>query len=229
VETDCDARVLARGAGKPLHYARVLVDVGTRATDAVPMGAGFGERAPQLERRVRAMLEGTLGFGWKGLALRLAFAGLLVAAACTLDFDVTTYNVATPDAASARPDLPEAPAAPTVPASGASVRDVIEKGPSFTPFTVAPTILNRDEITHAMDAAYPPLLREAGIGGAVQVYFYIDAEGAVQDTRVSKSSGHQALDQAAIRVAKLFRFSPALNRDKKVAVWVSFPITFQVK
>ena len=36
------------------------------------------------------------------------------------------------------------------------------------------------------------------------------------------------LDTAAIRVAGVYRFSPALNREKKVPVWVQFPITFQV-
>jgi hypothetical protein len=29
-------------------------------------------------------------------------------------------------------------------------------------------------------------------------------------------------------VSEIYRFSPALNRDKTVPVWVSFPITFQV-
>ena len=34
---------------------------------------------------------------------------------------------------------------------------------------------------------------------------------------------------AALAVADVYRFSAALNRDKKVPVWVSFPITFQVR
>ena len=36
------------------------------------------------------------------------------------------------------------------------------------------------------------------------------------------------LDEAALKVANLYRFSPAINRDTKVPVWVSFPVTFQV-
>ncbi|HSG48141.1 MAG TPA: energy transducer TonB, partial [Longimicrobiales bacterium] len=62
-----------------------------------------------------------------------------------------------------------------------------------------------------------------------RVYFLIDENGAVQDFRIDQSSGHQALDQAALDVASVYKFSPALNRDKKVPVWVSFPITFQVR
>lgn len=105
----------------------------------------------------------------------------------------------------------------------------LSAAPTFTPFTVAPSILNRDEVVRAMEREYPPLLRDAGIGGTVRVYFFIDESGVVQDRRIDQSSGHQALDDAALNVSAVYRFSPALNRDKKVPVWVSFPITFQVR
>jgi protein TonB len=105
----------------------------------------------------------------------------------------------------------------------------IASAPTFTPFTVAPSILNRDEVVRAMTREYPPLLRDAGIGGTVRVFFFIDEGGEVKDFRIDQSSGHQALDDAAIAVAGVYRFSAALNRDKKVPVWVSFPITFQVR
>jgi TonB family protein len=76
---------------------------------------------------------------------------------------------------------------------------------------------------------YPALLRDAGVGGTVRVYFYIDEDGVVRDTRIDQSSGHPALDDAALSVASVYRFSPALNRDRPTPVWVSFPITFQVR
>jgi hypothetical protein len=37
------------------------------------------------------------------------------------------------------------------------------------------------------------------------------------------------MDDAALAVSEIYRFTPAMNRDKKVPVWVSFPITFQVR
>jgi len=103
-----------------------------------------------------------------------------------------------------------------------------EETPRFTPFTVAPDILNRTEIVDAMRRAYPQVLREAGIGGIVQVFFYIDETGHVKTTRLAQSSGYDQLDAAALQVANLYEFSPALNRDKNVPVWVSFPVTFAV-
>jgi len=118
---------------------------------------------------------------------------------------------------------------PALPPPPQSVQDDLSEGPTFTPFTVAPTILNRDEVRRAMVDNYPPLLRSAGIGGTVRVFFFINENGTVEDYRISQSSGHAQLDEAALAVAGLYRFSPALNRDKKVPVWVLFPIEFQVK
>jgi periplasmic protein TonB len=110
-----------------------------------------------------------------------------------------------------------------------SAEEALASAPQFTPFTIAPQILNRDEVAKAMADAYPRILRSAGIGGTVRVYFFIDQDGKVKDYRIQESSGYQQLDDAALAVAGLYRFSPALNRDKKVPVWVLFPIEFHVK
>jgi len=99
--------------------------------------------------------------------------------------------------------------------------------PTFTPFTVAPEVRNRAEVSRALQAAYPDELRDAGIGGTAIVHLFIDEEGEVQNVLVSESSGHEDLDRAAERVALEFDFTPALNRDEKVAVWIQLPITFQ--
>ena len=114
------------------------------------------------------------------------------------------------------------------PPPAATAREDLAEQPTFTPFTVAPRILNKDEIVRAMARAYPPTLREAGIGGQVYIFFFIDEEGRVQTTRIDQSSGHEGLDEAALAVADLYRFSPALNRDQRVPVWVSFPIRFEI-
>ncbi len=76
---------------------------------------------------------------------------------------------------------------------------------------------------------YPTILRDAGIGGTVVVWMFISEEGEVLNRRVSESSGHVALDEAALEVADVFRFTPALNRDRIVQVWIQLPITFQVR
>ncbi len=104
----------------------------------------------------------------------------------------------------------------------------LSAAPVFTPMTVRPEIRNRSEVQAALMREYPPILRDAGIGGTVVVWFFITEEGVVQNKRVSRSSGQVQLDEAALRVADVFRFSPALNRDQRVQVWIEVPITFQV-
>jgi protein TonB len=113
-------------------------------------------------------------------------------------------------------------------AAAAAQRRSLEERPVFTPMTVRPQLTNTEEVSRALVRSYPPLLRDAGIGGTPTVWFYINAEGTVVKTVLSKSSGHAELDEAALAVASIMKFSPALNRDQKVAVWVEIPIVYRV-
>src|SRR5690606_22974087 len=112
---------------------------------------------------------------------------------------------------------------------GARPVDDLSAAPTFTPFTVRPDLINADEVRRALVRYYPPLLRDAGIGGRTLVWFFIDETGRVVKTQVKESSGYEALDETALRVADVMRFSPALNRDQKVQVWIEIPIVFTAK
>lgn len=102
--------------------------------------------------------------------------------------------------------------------------------PAFTPYEVKPELRNRAEYERALQRNYPAMLREAGIGGSVVLWVRIDETGAVQNTRVVTSSGYDALDQVAQQLMReTARFSPALNRDQKVAVWIQLTVTFQTR
>jgi TonB family protein len=100
--------------------------------------------------------------------------------------------------------------------------------PSFIPYTVAPALRNEEEVLSYLTRAYPSILKSAGIGGAVVLWMYIDEQGHVQRTVVAESSGFEQLDAAAEKVAAKMRWSPAMNRDKKTAVWLSQAIEFSV-
>jgi TonB family protein len=89
--------------------------------------------------------------------------------------------------------------------------------------------MNQPQVELALRQFYPPLLRDAGIGGRAVMWFFIDETGTVVKTQVNESSGYEALDAAASRVAAQMKFSPAKNRDKVVQVWVQIPITFTSK
>lgn len=105
----------------------------------------------------------------------------------------------------------------------------VADGPTFTPFTERPELQDKAAIAKALEDYYPPLLKDAGIGGTTQVWLYIDDTGKVAKVQLNETSGHPALDQAALKVAKMMEFTPAKNKDKPVNVWVSIPIVFQTQ
>ncbi len=133
----------------------------------------------------------------------------------TIDEDVTIEPTTFED------NLPED--LPPPPSEGAV--DLSDQ-PTFTPFTQAPEVTNRQQVGRTLQREYPSLLRDAGIGGTVMMHFFINEEGVVENFLVAETSGHSALDDAALRVAEAFEFSPAYNRDQQVPVWIQIPITF---
>lgn len=96
----------------------------------------------------------------------------------------------------------------------------------FTPRMVRPVVRNVDQVARAMQTRYPPVLREAGIGGTTLVRIWLDEDGVVQRAEVGRSSGFPQLDDASLRVIDVARFSPAMNRDRRVRVVLAWPITW---
>ena len=115
---------------------------------------------------------------------------------------------------------------PPPPANGAAG---LGDRPVFTPYTVAPSLKDPRKAARIVESHYPNILKQAGITGTVIVWAFIDKEGLVKNTEVSTSSGNHTLDEAATAAVSKFVFSPAMNRDEKVPVWVALPITFRTE
>jgi len=220
VEGDCDLRVLRRNPRATRAYMELLLEVGRRLPRGRVAAAMLSEPERTLARRIRTM---TMPIPKRPLlrGILLVGAGLiLIGVACA---------VPTPTALDTEAELPavQAVVAEEAPSPSEAARELMES-PTFTPFTVPPGLQDREEMMAALEEEYPPLLRDAGIGGTVTIWFFVDETGTVQDTRLDESSGHPALDEAALRVAARVRFSAALNREKPVPVWISLPIAFGV-
>jgi TonB family protein len=95
---------------------------------------------------------------------------------------------------------------------------------SDTSYDLAPGITNSDEVRNAMREEYPPLLRDAGVRGTAVLLLSVDDIGQVQDASVEQGSGHRALDDLALELAKIIQFSPAQIRGYNVPVWVTVPV-----
>lgn len=112
---------------------------------------------------------------------------------------------------------------------GPTADQLADGEPVFTPFTLPPELMNRDEIRRALLREYPLGLQNMGIGGQVLMWFLIDEAGHALKWELKKSSGFRSLDRAALKVAKRMRFRPAQNYDHTVPVWVVMPIMFRVE
>ena len=110
------------------------------------------------------------------------------------------------------------------PPSGGSAAD----RPSFIPYDTPPAMRNRSQVMQLLQRYYPRNLKDAGIGGRVELWLYVNEQGRVERSEVKTSAGNALLDEAAQRVAADMEFTPAKNRDKVTAVWVSQWVTFEV-
>jgi periplasmic protein TonB len=115
------------------------------------------------------------------------------------------------------------------PPTGAGV-DLSDQ-PAFTPRTVEPELraAQRAELQRHLERNYPSALRDAGIGGRVVLWVFINEQGRVQNTRVVETSGYPAFDALAQEALRAVTFSPAMNRDERVPVWIQLPIAYQVR
>ena len=203
VELDCDRRVMRRMPGRRHAYGNLLLRVGAGRNGLHRLAlVSLSEGRSQLERRIRRLVEKM------PRARRIQVSLLLLGAAAIVTLAVLFPRIRGEDA-SVPEELVELMAEPT-----------------FTPYTVRPDLVNQREIMEALEKEYPPLLRDAGVSGTSIVHFFIDTEGEVQRTLVANSSDHEVLDSAALRVARVFRFTPALNLDEVVPAWIAIPITF---
>jgi TonB family protein len=100
---------------------------------------------------------------------------------------------------------------------------------SFVPVTVKPELKSPAAALAIVEQAYPDMLKRAGVGGAVRVRARVDTLGRVVDAEILTGSGVPLLDRAALGAVRRFEFTPALNRDRKISVWVSQTIVFHTR
>lgn len=102
------------------------------------------------------------------------------------------------------------------------------EGPTTTPFTRAPTLLNPGEIQSFLLRRYPASLQAAGLGGRAVLWLLIDEKGEVRKALIHTGSGYKELDKAAMDAVPKMEFSAAMHNGRNVPVWVQQPINFRV-
>ena len=75
---------------------------------------------------------------------------------------------------------------------------------------------------------YPEIAQEAGIEGTVYIQFFINEKGIVTEAWVQKGIPNTGLNEAALNAVKKSKWKPAQQRDKKVGVWQTVPVKFEL-
>ena len=76
---------------------------------------------------------------------------------------------------------------------------------------------------------YPETLRRSRAKGWVLLEVQVTAQGTPGQVRIKRSSGHPAMDQAALDGVHVWKFHPARNGTEPVCCWVEVPVRFDLK
>ncbi|MGN5856870.1 energy transducer TonB, partial [Pseudomonas aeruginosa] len=99
--------------------------------------------------------------------------------------------------------------------------------PAAAPAPLTPPSANAGYL-HNPAPEYPALAMRRGWEGTVLLRVHVLASGSPSEIQVQKSSGREALDQAAVKAVKRWSFVPAKRGDKAEDGWVSVPIDFKL-
>lgn len=76
---------------------------------------------------------------------------------------------------------------------------------------------------------YPDVAMDRGWDGKVLMKVHVLANGRPDTVSVTKSSGHDVLDDEAVRTVKKWSFVPGKRGDTPIDGWVSVPIAFNLQ
>ncbi len=76
---------------------------------------------------------------------------------------------------------------------------------------------------------YPRVARRRNYAGTVMLDVLVTVEGRVEQVRIVESSGHDVLDQSALKSVKGWHFTPARQGDRPVEMWVQVPVRYELR
>jgi TonB family protein len=154
------------------RYATLLVDVGTRQM-GLWLTPALAEHRNGLERRITMLANRMIRNRWKAAALMALGIGATVVAC--------------------ESRLPQEPQ---------PMREAVRLTDGERTLEVSELRKAETTTEHLIAANYPPLLRDAGIGGTVRVRAKGIVNGKLVNPEIVGTSGHDALDAAGLRVAR---------------------------
>lgn len=100
--------------------------------------------------------------------------------------------------------------------------DIDAPPPDFVPYEQPPMVVKR------VEPKYPEIASRAGLEGTVHVKMWVDKEGKVRKVVVLKSDA-ELFNAPSIEAGMLWVFTPAMQHDGPVSVWVAVPFKYRLK
>jgi periplasmic protein TonB len=82
--------------------------------------------------------------------------------------------------------------------------------------------------SNRVEPTYPSASRRAGEEGTVRLKVLVDERGKPREVQVTKGSGFERLDQAAMEAVRKWRFVAATNGTNAVSAWTQVAVTFRL-
>lgn len=140
------------------------------------------------------------------------------------------------------PGLPAASAIPDAPipaihtqsmASTAEQRLDTETFPRRLLVAVPPAVAGAGRskvgLGRTIPPVYPLVAREQGWEGTVRLRVVVNPDGHAEDITVHQTSGHEVLDEAAVKAVRSWQFIPARDGNIPIQSIVEIPINFDLR
>lgn len=76
---------------------------------------------------------------------------------------------------------------------------------------------------------YPAMAKRDGVEGKVVVLIYVDENGDVREWRIMKAEPEgRGFEEEVIKVIQKWKFTPAIQQNKPVGVWIAIPFAFEL-
>lgn len=126
--------------------------------------------------------------------------------------------------------VPVAQAAPTAEVKTESVAPpspvAASASPASVPVEQKPLVRAEADYLNNPKPSYPRLSKRMGEQGEVRLRVLVAADGRVASVQLSRSSGYERLDEAALESVKQWRFKPATQGGEPLETWVEVPVKF---
>lgn len=130
-----------------------------------------------------------------------------------------------------KPQPTKVPVAQTAPVTEAKTESVAQPAaasapPVALPVEQKPLVRAEADYLNNPKPSYPRLSKRMGEQGEVRLRVLVAADGRVASVQLSRSSGFERLDEAAMESVKQWRFKPASQGGEALETWVEIPVKF---